>query len=115
MFTEVPRFITYKVLSSVAGIANMRYTQVMPGYPTVYRLRVQGVRPADSAAGAHFDTAQQAPESDRVLYFFDGHGAAVLALGCTKEGAVEAADIDRALRYRAMYLSAPTKHVVDWP
>ena len=51
----------------------------------------------------------------RVLYFFDGRGAAVLALGCTKEGAVEATDIDRALRYRAMYLSAPAKHAVDWP
>ncbi|MBL0170547.1 MAG: type II toxin-antitoxin system RelE/ParE family toxin [Gemmatimonadaceae bacterium] len=51
----------------------------------------------------------------RVLYFFDGPGFAVLALGCTKEGAVDAADIDRALRYRSMYLRAPARHVVHWP
>ena len=38
----------------------------------------------------------------RVLYFFDGSGAAALALGCTKEGTVEATDIDRAVRYHAM-------------
>lgn len=51
----------------------------------------------------------------RVLYFFDGSGAAVLALGCTKQGEVNATDIDRAVRFRAMYLKAPSQHVVDWP
>ena len=50
----------------------------------------------------------------RVLYFFDGSGIAVLALGCTKEGEVDATDIDRAVRFRAMYLKAPSAHVVDW-
>lgn len=49
----------------------------------------------------------------RVLYFFDGPGIAILALGCTKEGAVAQADIDRAVRYRSMYLSAPAHHVVQ--
>lgn len=49
----------------------------------------------------------------RVLYFFDGPGVAILALGCTKEGAVTESDIDRAVRYRAMYLSAPAQHVVQ--
>ena len=46
-------------------------------------------------------------------YFFDGPGIAILALGCTKEGAVAQADIDRAVRYRSMYLSAPAHHVVQ--
>lgn len=49
----------------------------------------------------------------RVVYFFDGPGMAILAHGCTKEGAVAEADIDRAVRYRLMYLSAPAHHVVQ--
>jgi hypothetical protein len=48
----------------------------------------------------------------RILYFFDGSGVAVLALGCTKEGEVDDADIDRAISYRTKYLANRTRHTV---
>lgn len=40
----------------------------------------------------------------RVLYFFDGPGVAVIALGCTKEDEVGDVEIDRATQYRNTYL-----------
>jgi hypothetical protein len=46
----------------------------------------------------------------RLLYFFHGNVAAVLAHGCTKEDVVESADIDRAIVRRKVFLTDPDAH-----
>jgi putative component of toxin-antitoxin plasmid stabilization module len=46
----------------------------------------------------------------RVLYFFHGQMAVVLAHGCTKESEVGATDIDRAIHRRARFLADPAGH-----
>ncbi len=46
----------------------------------------------------------------RALYFFAGEGVAVMAHGCTKEAAVDEADIDRAVMRRLRYLASPRAH-----
>lgn len=46
----------------------------------------------------------------RLLYFFDGATAAVVAHGCTKEDVVDPADIQRAANRRQKYLSDPDSH-----
>jgi hypothetical protein len=46
----------------------------------------------------------------RLLYFFHGNVAAVLAHGCTKKAAVEDADIDRAVARREAFLRNPAAH-----
>lgn len=46
----------------------------------------------------------------RVLYFFNGRGECVLVSGCTKEGEVDSADIDRAVRYKTKFRADPTRH-----
>jgi hypothetical protein len=45
----------------------------------------------------------------RLLYFFHEHDA-VIAHGCTKEGKVDDADIDRAIRRRTIYFKDPEGH-----
>jgi hypothetical protein len=45
----------------------------------------------------------------RLLYFFHEHDA-VIAHGCTKEGKVDDADIDRAIRRKAVYVKDPEGH-----
>lgn len=46
----------------------------------------------------------------RLLYFFHGRDIAVLAHGLTKEQAVPAADIERAIERKRRYEEAPAKH-----
>ncbi len=46
----------------------------------------------------------------RILYFFYGQGVAVLAHGCTKEGAVSDTDIETAIRRRKKFMKDPTTH-----
>ena len=46
----------------------------------------------------------------RLLYFFHGRVAAVLAHGCTKEAQVDDTDIDRAVARRLRYLTNPNAH-----
>jgi len=46
----------------------------------------------------------------RLLYFFAGIGTAVVAHGCTKEAAVDASDIRRAVDRRTRYLKDPRSH-----
>lgn len=46
----------------------------------------------------------------RILYFFAGPGVALLAGGCTKEGAVPRAEIDRAVARRLAYEADPIAH-----
>ncbi len=46
----------------------------------------------------------------RILYFFYGQGVAVLAHGCTKEGAVADTDINLAMRRRKKFIKDPTTH-----
>lgn len=49
----------------------------------------------------------------RVLYFFHGKGVAVLAhLVSHKKGAVDPADIDRALRRKARFEADPASHTL---
>jgi hypothetical protein len=51
----------------------------------------------------------------RLLYFFDGQTAAVLAHGCTKEDVVPTIDIDRAVVRMKKYLTDPAAHVYRSP
>lgn len=46
----------------------------------------------------------------RILYFFHGTVAAVLAHGLTKEGEVPDADIERAIRRKARFQADPKTH-----
>lgn len=46
----------------------------------------------------------------RILYFFHGRNVAILAHAITKEDAVPAADIDRALQRKAAYEADPSTH-----
>ena len=46
----------------------------------------------------------------RLLYFFHGRNIAVLAHSLTKEAAIPAADLERALRRRAAFEEAPEVH-----
>lgn len=46
----------------------------------------------------------------RILYFFHGRNVAVLAHGLTKEDILPEADIERALRRKALFESAPERH-----
>lgn len=51
----------------------------------------------------------------RLLYFFDGNTAVVIAHGCTKAGAVDPADIRRACERRARYLQDRQQHTYSEP
>ena len=68
--------------------------------PTAAPLRdeIRELRP--SYQGVHY----------RILYFFYGQGVAVLAHGCTKEGAVADTDINLAIRRRTKYIEDHTTH-----
>lgn len=46
----------------------------------------------------------------RLLYFFHGSVAAVVAHGCTKEDVVEEADIERAIERRKRFIEDPALH-----
>ena len=46
----------------------------------------------------------------RILYFFHGRIAAVLAHGITKEGRVPDVEIARAIRRKIQFASDPAKH-----
>jgi phage-related protein len=50
----------------------------------------------------------------RLLYFFY-QGLAVLAHGCTKEGAVDRANIERAIARRKQYVHSPAAHTFVQP
>ena len=56
--------------------------------------------------------ARQGTVQYRMLYFFHS-GRAVLSHGCTKEGSVPPAEIDRALRNRARFEQNPQKHTYE--
>jgi hypothetical protein len=49
----------------------------------------------------------------RLLYFFHGQLAAILAHGLTKEGKVPEADIDRAIRRKERFLKRPAAHTYE--
>lgn len=49
----------------------------------------------------------------RLLYFFHGQVAAVLAHGCTKEDVVPDADIQRAIDRRELFLKDPAGHTYE--
>lgn len=46
----------------------------------------------------------------RVLYFFHGRHATILAHGLTKEKSIPKADLQRAMARKAMYEADPQKH-----
>lgn len=49
----------------------------------------------------------------RLLYFFHGQLAAVLAHGLTKEDKVPDADVDRAIRRKQKFLRQPAVHTYE--
>ncbi len=51
--------------------------------------------------------------SYRMLYFFHGNLAAVVSHGLTKERAVPAAEIERALRRKAAFVREPVSHTAE--
>lgn len=51
----------------------------------------------------------------RALYFFAGRSIAVMAHGCTKETALDEADIDRAVTRREAYKTAALAHTAPQP
>jgi putative component of toxin-antitoxin plasmid stabilization module len=51
----------------------------------------------------------------RLLYFFHGQTAAVLAHALTKEAAVSIRDIDRAIERREKFVDNPVKHTYREP
>jgi hypothetical protein len=60
--------------------------------------------------GIHERRASVRTVNFRILYFFAGAGVAVLVGGCTKEGAVPDAEIDRAVARRRAYNADPAAH-----
>lgn len=54
--------------------------------------------------------ARQGRVNYRILYFFHGQNVAILAHALTKEDKVPKADIDRAVRYKAVFESNPGAH-----
>lgn len=60
--------------------------------------------------GVHELRARVKNVNYRVLYFWGGQGVAVLALGCTKEGEVDPAELKRAVQYKTLYEKDPQKH-----
>lgn len=49
----------------------------------------------------------------RILYFFHGNTAAVLAHGIVKESAVPAKEIEKAIERKKKFESNPTKHTYE--
>lgn len=49
----------------------------------------------------------------RILYFFQGNVAAIVSHGLVKERVVPPAEIDRAARRRAAFLSDPIRHSAE--
>jgi phage-related protein len=60
--------------------------------------------------GIHELRARSGRVHYRLLYFFHGKTAAVLAHGLTKEGAVPDAEIERALVRKKRFLENPERH-----
>lgn len=50
----------------------------------------------------------------RMLYFFSGKNQAVLSHGLTKEGKVDDAEIDKALKHKKLVDSDLDRYTADW-
>jgi phage-related protein len=60
--------------------------------------------------GIHELRAKERTVQYRILFFYHGRNAVILAHALTKEGAVPARDIDRALERKLRYEQAPDQH-----
>jgi hypothetical protein len=60
--------------------------------------------------GIHELRSSKGTVNYRILYFFHGRTAAILAVGLTKEAAVPPRDIDQAVAWKALYSANPEKH-----
>lgn len=72
-------------------------------------------RPAadDLRDGIYELRAKQGHVQYRILYFFHGRHAAILAHSLTKEEAVPAIDIERAIKRKKLFESNPRKHTYE--
>jgi hypothetical protein len=57
--------------------------------------------------------ARQGHVQYRILYFFHGREAAILAHGLTKEDVVLSADLDRAIRRKNLFEANPKAHTYE--
>lgn len=57
--------------------------------------------------------AKQGHVQYRILYFFHGRQAAILAHSLTKEDRVPASDIERAIKRKKMFEADPSKHTYE--
>ena len=48
--------------------------------------------------------------NNRILYFFYGRGAVILAHGLTKEDVIPKSDLNIAVKRKILYLNDPAKH-----
>lgn len=65
--------------------------------------------------GIHELRARQGHVNYRILYFFHGRTAVILAHGLTKESEVPDADIERARRRKAAFETDPKTHLYEDP
>lgn len=63
--------------------------------------------------GIHELRARRGTVHYRILYFFHGRNVAVLAHGLNKEGKVPDGDINRAIRRKGAFESAPDLHTYE--
>lgn len=57
--------------------------------------------------------AKQGHVQYRILYFFHGRQAAILAHSLTKEDTIPAVDIERAIKRKKLFESNPEKHTYE--
>ena len=57
--------------------------------------------------------AKQGRVQYRILYFFHGRNVAILAHSLTKEGAIPAVDMERALKRKRLFEASPEVHTYE--
>jgi phage-related protein len=99
-FSELPNHAKDKVLVRIERLRDLGHELRRPEADFL-REGIHELRA--TARGVHY----------RVLYFFQGQVAAVLAHGLVKEKAVPDRDINLAIRRKLLFEAAPSKHTLE--